>query len=221
MFIRNSYMFASRDVASTTKRRGFTLIELLVVISIISVLIALLLPALKQARAAARSTVCLTKHAQINLAHVMYSDDHNEYLVPTYGFPSSSDNWWKLLARYLNDSNEYNTALYCPEALVDGTGAVQPSYGGNRRVSYEMWAGGVPMRKTDLLPSTVINIDTNYHVHTRLSSTIGLGWIDFTGEYYVPNRHLNATNVLFNAGNAKTMPREELETLKYWTPNGI
>src|SRR5690349_6925232 len=57
------------------RRGGFTLIELLVVVSIITVLLAILLPSLGKARERAKETVCMTHIRAWGQGFLMYASD--------------------------------------------------------------------------------------------------------------------------------------------------
>ncbi len=60
-------------------KRGFTLIELLVVISIIALLIALLLPAVKRAKDSAQLAICNNNLRQLTIAVLAYAGDHQDF----------------------------------------------------------------------------------------------------------------------------------------------
>lgn len=66
----------------TFSREAFTIIELMVVISIISLLVALLLPALGKARESARTSLCLSNVKQLMLVNHLYADASKEWLTP-------------------------------------------------------------------------------------------------------------------------------------------
>ncbi len=63
---------------------GFTLVELLVVIAIISVLVALLLPAVQAARESARRVQCANHLKQLSLGCLLHEDTHKH--LPTGGW---------------------------------------------------------------------------------------------------------------------------------------
>ena len=86
-------------------RRAFTLIELLVVISIIGLLVAILLPALQAARAAARTMSCLSSQRQMAVAFQVYAVDNDDYVIPNRNNSTSVDSqnrWYKVVATIIN-----------------------------------------------------------------------------------------------------------------------
>lgn len=100
---------------------GFTLIELLVVISIIAILAALLLPALKIVRNAARNTQCANNQRGIALAIQAYTTD-NEGALP---YRDNNNEWPNLAIDYLE--SQYQVApqqnrhdvFHCPFAVAE------------------------------------------------------------------------------------------------------
>jgi prepilin-type N-terminal cleavage/methylation domain-containing protein len=88
------------------RRGGFTLIELLVVIAILSVLMALLLPAVQRVREAAARASCANNLHQIGLAFHMYHGDFHK--LPPNRLSDLHATWAVLILPYLEQKNLYS-----------------------------------------------------------------------------------------------------------------
>jgi prepilin-type N-terminal cleavage/methylation domain-containing protein/prepilin-type processing-associated H-X9-DG protein len=152
--------------------KAFTLIELLVVISIISILIAILLPALGKARKTSRRIVCLSNVRQLQMFSQTYANDNKGWYLPV--FPDFNKATWQheywttnAITRQYADLKPY-TATYsnsaannriCPEASYaqehanpDGSMNMRYSYGMNFTEFYDwhypnqyVYAAGSPI----------------------------------------------------------------------------
>ncbi len=150
--------------------RGFTLIELLVVISIISLLISILLPALGAARSSARAIQCGSNMRGIGIVLASYCDDYNNF-YPTNRIPNNTITWQEYLGgRYLNMGTSWldwkagdrpHGVMACPSSDLLMNNGNKSDYSGTYQIFKDF--GSVTPRVDDVLnPGQIVTLVEGY-----------------------------------------------------------
>ncbi len=133
-------MYAIQDKILVKSGRDFTLIEMLVVIAIISILSAILMPALIKARDTALSVSCQSNLRQLGMGVKLYSDDNRGWL-PVAQYRLSGDmpyNWKGAIAQYTGGKTP-NPINYWRDEFAEGL-FLCPKW--ETAVSWNRYAGG-------------------------------------------------------------------------------
>ncbi len=203
-------------------RKGFTLVELLVVIAVVAILSSILMPVFGRARAAARSTACVSNLHQIGQAFMLYVQDWDGNLpaaMPYAAVAPEGRAWMTALQPYVQDARIW----VCPE----NTEPV-PSYAYNTLLGFPRLMGvahgygGLALDAITVPANTFLAYDTpNQWAHANnLNGAMGSYTIyvmpgqlaerhpDWEAEYreraqWQRPRHNDGNNVVFADGHVR------------------
>ena len=176
-------------------RSGFTLIELLVVIAIIATLVALLLPAVQQAREAARRTQCKNNLKQIGLALYNYADAF-QYFPRAFGVtasdPAASNGTsgygpsaFTVILPYLDQNNLYQK-IDVTKAALD-TSNLPPNNSAYSTPISTYLCPSSPGQATANYSAELANSFNNFGINLSLPANLIFGRTD-----YAPNAGMEA-----------------------------
>ncbi len=218
---------------------AFTLIELLVVISIIALLIAMLLPAIKQARENARAITCMSNLRQLGIGVEVYKGEWQQHFLPLTGAIQGScgdiGTWFTLLRDFAGIHDE--KVFICPvRPERNGFNYLNIGYAYNYQYlthvqspqSGNFSAGGFCPTANYMIPitseliqqpsATIVLTDSNLHDDDG-NPQYYVGWLNpgLLDPLFVPElRHMERTNVLFADVHVDTAGEEIYTSPDLW-----
>lgn len=217
-----------------TNHRGFTLIELIVTISIITLIIAILLPALSQSREAARAIQCASGQRQLGIAFEVYIDNYKRWYPPRMWRaavsppqwhnpdPAMHEVFWFMLLngtlRHTGHSLSGDGAVFrCPshENFNWAASANRLSYGYNYYGTVAQPFGGVGNAHSEAIrePSrTLVLGDSIYYDIMYQGAPLGIP----VGGATAGDRHQEGANVLWADGHVSRHGTEVIDTTPAW-----
>jgi prepilin-type processing-associated H-X9-DG protein/prepilin-type N-terminal cleavage/methylation domain-containing protein len=205
----------TRTTARNARRRdgrlltGFTLVELLVVVSIISLMMALLLPSLTRAQKQGEQIHCLANQHQLHLAWTLFSTDNDDRLCRT--------------VRGLKPYVPLEEVFFCTS---DNTARRNsPSYGLSNTMGGEFRDGVMPdprqhkiVQPSDSLVFTDKAAYSSECFWPLLRDSENKRWLwrppDLFGVGGITSRHGNGGNMTFADGHGERTPWKDVRTLQ-------
>ncbi len=207
--------------AETSARRGYTLIEVLVVTSIISLLIAILIPAIQYARESSRRLACVNNLKQVGMALNSYEASHGVYPQGTNGSFYSAH---AMILPYLDQPMLFNSLNYSvPDPISSFSnesanftpGKIHlavfccpsdPDAGTNSTTNYS-WNGGLGLQNYDFIGSFGSAATVNLHSIKPSDLTDGLSNTAAMSEWQIGRINSSSeTSVVFKVNINKPDP---------------
>jgi len=147
-------------------KRAFTLLELLVVMAVMAMLVAIIVPSLKKARAKSQEVICRANQRQWGLVFLSYAQDNNGRFWIEYNSNQNPElqqgQWMPILSPYYG---EIDKIRLCPSAAQPHPDPAARGYGATFAYWGDTGDGGALMRGHRLTNS----IDKNY-------GSYGINW---------------------------------------------
>ncbi len=190
-------------------QQKFTLVEMLVVIAIISILSALLLPALNKAKQAAHSVSCLNNTKNIMSGLMFYADSYRYF--PARMNATTGIRWYQRVYESISGDSAANLVFYknsgyfnCPAYQYEAAGA-------------NIHQGTIAYGKSDVLGGWFATIRPEQIKRPSKVAAIGdsdddgfWGAIISHSTYLLGNRHEERSSVSFVDGHAKSILAESV-----------